>query len=87
MSLISYIGILYRALADIVLFDLIPNKGQITAIAILVVVQLAHLIYKQRAQVKAEREAKQESSLENNYNLSKAVDHKTVDDDGFKLQK
>ena len=57
VSLLAYQGIVYRAMADILIFGLIPNSLQICAISILIVIQVVHLIYKQLAQ-KRELQAK-----------------------------
>ena len=55
MSLCAYMGIAYRALVDIVVFGLIPMQGQMIAIVILVVIQIAHLVYKHKVKVNEDK--------------------------------
>lgn len=50
VALLSYFGIVLRVLTDLVIFDIRLNRMQMIAIFILVIVQVAHLVYKQMSQ-------------------------------------
>ena len=78
VSLLGYQGIVYRAMADILIFGLVPNSLQTTAISILILVQVVHLFYKQAAQKREVSDQEEFISSEKHNDLEEKAAVKSV---------